>query len=216
MDYVGRTDWILERLAGKTVLHLGFVGTTCEEGQYRLAAFNDSLHATLMRTTKRVVGVDIEAEIVTTLTEQGVSDLFVGDVEALTQSAVPRDDFDVVLLGDLIEHLSNPGLMLDEIRVFLGHGGELIVTTPNAFSLPAFVRFVAGRFREGDQHVLSFNAYTLANLLRRHGWAVTETQTCYQDRTRRERSRLGFRVGEWVLRRFPRFGGTLLVTARPD
>lgn len=43
--------------------------------------------------------------------------------------------FDVIFAGDIIEHLSNPGLFLQSCRRNLKNGGRIIITTPNVFNL---------------------------------------------------------------------------------
>lgn len=45
------------------------------------------------------------------------------------------EKFDVVIAGEIIEHLPNPGRFLERARAHLADGGELIVTVPNARSL---------------------------------------------------------------------------------
>jgi len=53
----------------------------------------------------------------------------------ITQS-LPFDDgtFDVIVLGEVIEHLPDPDFVLDEIYRVLKHSGKLIVSTPNLAS----------------------------------------------------------------------------------
>jgi hypothetical protein len=75
--------------------------------------------------------------------------------------------------------LSNPGLMLEGIKRFMNNDSELLITTPNAFGLLHFTKWVAGCFKEGNDHVLSFQIYTLSNLLRRHGFSINQVHTCY-------------------------------------
>ena len=73
-------------------------------------------------------------------------------------------------MGDVLEHLSNPGLALDSIAPFLHHGGELVITCPNAYGGPNWLRFLVGRYCESPTHVTAHSKLTLANLLDRHGY----------------------------------------------
>jgi len=77
-----------------------------------------------------------------------------GDVERLDELPVDQK-FDTVIAGDIIEHLSNPGQMLAGIKRFCGSDTRVIITTPNAFGAPNYLRYSAGRFREGAEHVMS-------------------------------------------------------------
>jgi len=42
--------------------------------------------------------------------------------------------FDIIVCGELIEHIENPGLMLDGIKRFMNDDRILIITTPNPCS----------------------------------------------------------------------------------
>ncbi|MCX6230919.1 MAG: methyltransferase domain-containing protein [Bacteroidetes bacterium] len=43
--------------------------------------------------------------------------------------------FDIIFAGDLIEHIPNPGLFILQCKKSLKPGGQLVITTPNAFNL---------------------------------------------------------------------------------
>jgi len=62
---------------------------------------------------------------------------------------LPFEDnsFDVVLLIEVIEHVRNPALLLDEIYRILKNGGVLILSTPNVENLQSRLHFLfQGRF----------------------------------------------------------------------
>ncbi len=85
------------------------------------------------------------------------------------------DHFDVVVVGDLIEHVSNPGQMLGSIRRCLADDGELVVTTPNPFYVNQFLSIVASNgVTVNDEHTCWFDPVTLFALLQRTGFRVTE------------------------------------------
>ncbi len=204
--YVQREKTILELCRGKKVLHLGCVGWTDfpRADKVRMAAA--SFHQSLSEVCN-CSGVDIDRETVEGLHKEGMFlNVVAGDAERLTGDA----EYDVVVAGDIIEHLSNPGCMLDGALKVVKPGGMLIVSAPNAFSLPAFTRLLAGRFREGAQHVLNFNHLTLQQLLLRHGWRPISIRGCYQKAAERQPL---FALSSIPLRFLPSFAGTLLLTA---
>ena len=56
------------------------------------------------------------------------------------------DGFEVVVMGELIEHLTDFETALANVRAWLEPDGRLLITTPNALSAPWLVyRFRAGR-----------------------------------------------------------------------
>lgn len=209
----------MNKAVGKRILDCGVVGLTCLDPVTRVTHMPTSLHFRVARIARQTVGIDHAAPIVAELrTAYPRLDLRACDVEEVETGLGDEQPFELVILGDILEHLSNPGRALDGIRRVLVDDGEILVTCPNAFGLPNYGRFLFGRFREGPDHVGSYTKYTLTNLLKRHGFVVQHVFTCL-DRTPRSRVRRGlYRLGILLLRVLPELGGTLLVVARraPD
>jgi 2-polyprenyl-3-methyl-5-hydroxy-6-metoxy-1,4-benzoquinol methylase len=213
--YVSKEDFIVGISSGLNVLHLGCVGFTDLDGEARVKSAKRSLHWKLTQCSK-VVGVDRSRAVIEELRKLGIFDnVVVGDVERLDELPL-NQKFDVVIAGDIIEHLSNPGQMLDGIKRFCRTDARVIITTPNAFGAPNYLRYSTGRFREGAEHVMSFNEQNLVTLLQRHGYAIAGSHTCFQPRSAEAHSSLAFRAGKSILKLFPRFGGTLMVVATPN
>lgn len=212
-SYVERDQWLVERCRGKRVLHLGCVGFTDCPTSEKVRLAQQTLHHQLSQVAD-CVGIDLDREAVEELQAAGLfNNVLVGDVQRLGEFAGRLDPFDLVVAGDIIEHVSNPGAMLDGVRAFLKPDGRLIVSTPNAFGLVAQLRHLRGRIQEGAQHVLSFNLITLTQLLHRHGYVVVAAHTCHQRHAATMPSWL-FRAGRAFFRAFPKYGGTLLVEAK--
>jgi 2-polyprenyl-3-methyl-5-hydroxy-6-metoxy-1,4-benzoquinol methylase len=213
--YVAKEDFIVRISTGLTVLHLGCVGFTDLDGEDRVKFAKQSLHWKLTQCSN-VVGVDRSGAVIEQMRKLGIfANVVPGDVERLNELPV-NQKFDIVIAGDIIEHLSNPGRMLDGIKRFCRADTRVIITTPNAFGAPNYLRYSAGRFHEGAEHVMSFNEQNLVTLLQRHGYAVAELHTCFQPRSAEALNSLAFRAGKSILKLFPRFGGTLMVVATPN
>jgi SAM-dependent methyltransferase len=77
--------------------------------------------------------------------------------------------FDAIVLGDVIEHLPDPGRALDRIAGRLAPGGALLLTLPDAGS--ALARRMGRRWWSViPTHVQHFTRGSLTTLLRRHGY----------------------------------------------
>jgi SAM-dependent methyltransferase len=214
--YCSRWSFILNRCKGRSVLHLGFVGETDGSLQVKVDAFGVGrvLHPHLTRVASEVVGVDRDECAVEAIRSQFQGDgLLVGDVEHLERLPLDRT-FDVILFGDLIEHLSCPGLALEGLRRFMSPHSELIISTPNAFALLANLRFSMGRFREGNEHVAAYSKFTLPALLERHHLKITELYTCFTRPPETWKGRMKFSIGASVFKTIPDRGGTLLAVAK--
>jgi 2-polyprenyl-3-methyl-5-hydroxy-6-metoxy-1,4-benzoquinol methylase len=135
---------ILGRCKGTKVLHLGCVGNNDSSTEHKVVASPSTLHLKLSSLAE-VTGVDISADAVAEYRRTGICDnILVGDVEQLGKLGLGRE-FDWVVIGDLIEHLSNPGLMLDGVRALCREDTRVILTrllTPSG--LPHFCATCAG------------------------------------------------------------------------
>jgi N-acetylglucosaminyldiphosphoundecaprenol N-acetyl-beta-D-mannosaminyltransferase len=210
--YLDRDAALLEYCQGKRVLHLGCVGFTDCTIDRKVALASETLHARLSAIST-CLGVDLDRDSLAQMHSRRVFlNAIAGDAEHLENTPLRHASFDVVVAADIIEHVSNPGNMLDGIRPLLAANGRLIVSTPNAMGLPNFLRYAKGSFTEGRQHVLCFNPVTLRQLLERHGYRVVKAFTCHQPYA----SQAGgsFRIGKALLERVPKFGGTLLYIAQ--
>ena len=207
---------LLEQLAtGRQVLHLGAVGETGSSIDQVLDRSPRSFHASLSQVADRCVGIDTNREAVEALTQAGIFDnLMFADATTLERDEIPLDRLDVIVAGDIVEHLSNPGELLGNAARLADPGTLFALTTPNALGLPSFLRYLRGGVVDGGDHVLSFNRYSLENLLRRHGWIPERWATCHQIRAAERHGSTMFRLGAWAFRRWPALGGTLLVVAR--
>ena len=211
--YTEKHARIVEICEGRRVLHLGCVGFTDSPVEEKVRLAKKSLHQRLTDCCD-CTGVDLDRDSVMQLQERGIfKNVLVGDAEALEQLDATIPKFDLAVAGDIIEHLSNPGRMLDGVKRWLKPDGLLLVSTPNAFGLPGYVRFVMGRYREGLQHVLAFNSIVLEQLLKRHGYEITNIWTCHQPAAAGGNGLL-FKLGRIFFSCFPKFGGTLLVVAK--
>lgn len=96
--------------------------------------------------------------------------------EGLFEAALPAGAFDAVVLGDVIEHLPDPGAALDRIATLLAPAGVLRMALPDAGSRLA--RTMGRRWWSViPTHVQYFTRDSIALLLERHGWEVLEMGT---------------------------------------
>jgi 2-polyprenyl-3-methyl-5-hydroxy-6-metoxy-1,4-benzoquinol methylase len=99
-----------------------------------------------------VVGIELDpdaAEVARTVCES----VLVGDVEAMELPLEPGS-FDVVLCGDVVEHLREPERTLSRLRPFLRPEGRLVLTTPNVANWAMRLSLLGGRWRYTDRGIL--------------------------------------------------------------
>ncbi len=156
------------------MLHLGCVDYPITRERIRRG---DLLHLRMIEIAKLVYGVDSSLEGIAYLrNDLGLTNLILGNVEALESLSLP-DDFDVIVAGELLEHLSNPGRFLEGVRALCGEDTVLVVSVPNAFSLKSFLRVACGRELVHSDHVAYHSLRTVTALLDRFGFHLISVST---------------------------------------
>lgn len=172
---VQRVDFIKEICRGKKVLHLG-----CTNYPYTREAIekNAHLHLHLKEYAAELHGLDYDREGLEILRESGVENLYRGDLEKLSELDLGQT-FDVIIAGEMIEHLNNPGLFLSGVKNLMDDRSRLVITTINAFCGLRFVYyFLKGKRGTNEpvhpDHVAYYSYSTLMLLLKRHKLEVGE------------------------------------------
>lgn len=171
---VDRVGFLRRVAKGKRVIHVGFTDEGLQDYKAELGTW---LHSVLAREASTLVGIDLDLAGVERARQEGY-EAYAADCRepgVLERLGVGRAD--VVIAGEVIEHVDEAGSFLDGMHNLIAPGGALVVTTPNAYSIlnPAAA---IGRYEiSHPDHVAIYSWYTLTNLLSRHGWAVTQFLT---------------------------------------
>ena len=125
-----------------------------------------------------VVGIE-QDPTAAALAREVCEQVLVGDVETMDLPFKPGS-FDVVLCGDLLEHLRDPEAFMARVRPLLADGGRLVLSTPNVANWANRLGLLAGRWTYSDRgildrtHVHLFTRRTLVETLERAGYRVAE------------------------------------------
>jgi SAM-dependent methyltransferase len=173
LPIVDRVSYLRDASRGARVLHLG-----CTNHPYTAQSLADGslLHLRLAETAAELWGVDSDPEGLKTLAEMGVGTLVQADLERLEEAELPGS-FDVIIGGEIIEHLSNPGLFLTGIKRWMTPETRLVLTTVNAYcGMRAAIYLLRGRGGRNEpvhpDHVAYYSYSTIHRLLERHELAV--------------------------------------------
>jgi SAM-dependent methyltransferase len=110
-----------------------------------------------------VVGVDIDRRALDEAAKLGIEPLW---ADAAKPLPLPDESFDVVVAGELFEHLPVPEWTVAETRRVLRPGGILVGSVPNAYRLKSRLSFLLGRLPDNDPtHLHLFSPADLRGLL---------------------------------------------------
>jgi 2-polyprenyl-3-methyl-5-hydroxy-6-metoxy-1,4-benzoquinol methylase/chromosome segregation ATPase len=90
--------------------------------------------------------------------------------------------FDAVVFGDVLEHLRNPGWVLDETRRVLNEDGFVVASIPNVAHGAVRLAFVKGAFDYGelgildDTHLRFFTIKTIEELFLQAGYQIEQVE----------------------------------------
>jgi SAM-dependent methyltransferase len=154
---------IVETCRNKHVLEVGGLG---DYSRYIEVGMENWRHTWIKSVAERIVGVDINHEYVKNAVEHGYLYNF-GDIEDFN-TVKQLGKFEVVLFLDVMEHLNNVSLAIENIRKLLCPGGRVIITTPNAFSFSNLIRIATAKEpNEFPDHTCAFFSSHIKEIFRR-------------------------------------------------
>ncbi|HEX8083919.1 MAG TPA: class I SAM-dependent methyltransferase [Solirubrobacteraceae bacterium] len=116
------------------------------------------------------------------------AEVIVGDVESPEDRDALPGGFDVVVVGDVLEHLADPWSALRFVRGLLAPGGVVILSLPNVAAWPVRLGLLRGRFEYADlgildrTHLRFFTRRTAHELARSAGFEVERERLAHLER----------------------------------
>jgi len=128
-----------------------------------------------------VVGIDVNAEALEVAkTKSGYSNVYCLDVNTLEASGLSDENYDVIVFGDVLEHIVDPGRLLRCLLPKLSTGGCLIVSLPNVAFLKYRLLHLIGNWDYTETgimdktHLRFFTLYSMRKLFVDNGLRVVE------------------------------------------
>jgi 2-polyprenyl-3-methyl-5-hydroxy-6-metoxy-1,4-benzoquinol methylase len=168
---VDRFEYLCDLARGRRVVHVGFVDAGCQLENVRTGAW---LHEHLAATAAELVGIDLDEAGVADARERGYEAYAVDCRDVAALRALDLTPAELVVAGEVIEHLDDPGGFLDGIHALVAPGGMLVVTTPNATGLVNAAALLGNFEVNHPDHVVMYTCATLDAMLQRHGWNPVE------------------------------------------
>jgi hypothetical protein len=171
-----RGDWLERIVAQKRILHVGFADHV--PLIERRVADGSWLHARLTQAAKVCMGIDINEQAVLVARAQGFDNVQVLDVfSPQAPHLLQQEDYELVLVPDVIEHLHNPVEFLKRLTQCLPDA-QFVVSVPNALSFRNAQNLLRGVERVNTDHRAWFSPFTLLKVMVDAGLAVSELHGC--------------------------------------
>lgn len=112
------------------------------------------------------------------------------DLEQPALLTLPEHYFDVILYGDVLEHLIDPWTVLREGRRFLRQRGRIVVSLPNAQHISVLGGLLRGEWKYVDDGILSighlrfFTTRSMRSLISGAGYQIERERANYGPRGR--------------------------------
>lgn len=176
-----RAAWLEALCAEAAVERVAHLG--CADSPYTLELLDAGLlvHARLVRVAD-VTGFDVDPEALELLRGAFPSQRF---VEADVSSGVPDEErgvYDLVLAGEVLEHVPDADAFLRGCTALLQPGGRLCVTVPNACCPKLGLRALVGRESVHPDHRTYYGPHTLVRTLHGAGYDPQTIASCFAPR----------------------------------
>jgi len=134
----------------------------------------------LLKRGCRVTGIEIDPKAARRA-EEYCERVMVGDVESLDLGEeLDEGSFDVIIFGDVLEHLKDPLQALRRLESFLGPRGYVVASIPNIAHGSVRLALMQGKFRYhslgllDSTHLRFFTRESLEQLFKDAGFLITE------------------------------------------
>jgi 2-polyprenyl-3-methyl-5-hydroxy-6-metoxy-1,4-benzoquinol methylase len=166
-----RIAFLEERCRHRRVLDIG-----CVAHDVARMDSPEWLHGRLARVASHCVGVDVLEDGVREMQARGFT-VLAHDLATGLGPVAEYAPFDVIVAGELIEHVEHIGVLFELARTALRTDGQLVVTTPNPYA-PHRVRAAQlGVVWENVDHILYAFPSGVAELAERYGLMLAEAAT---------------------------------------
>ncbi|WP_041082065.1 class I SAM-dependent methyltransferase [Thermotoga profunda] len=171
--YTTRLEFLEKLCVSKRVLHIGFADH--KDVINEKIKNNLWLHKRLLDVSQSCYGIDINCDSVEYVRKElGISNVYCLDIitEELPTDLLEKN-FDIAILGEVIEHVNNPVLFLSKIKNKLSLiCRSLVITTPNALRLANFEFALRGIETINTDHRYWFTPYTLMKVATEAGLVI--------------------------------------------
>lgn len=187
-------DEINKRIKGKRVLDIGCCASTSKNLLKR--------HRLYEKSAKEIIGIDYNKDLIKEAKDRLGYTIHYCDLtnkDDVNKIIEKFGLFDTIICTDVIEHISNLGIFLDNVKSMMKESGVLLMTTPNMRSPRWMQMCITNTYKVNNDHICWFDIFTLGNLLKRENLKIEEA--LYQAQETKAINFFKFKPKDWMSRR---------------
>lgn len=170
-----RENVIEELIQRRKVIHLGCCDHTCAIEEKIKS--NKWLHSKINDKAEKCIGIDINYEAIKISQKYADNIIFGNILEKISEISI--EQWDDLLIPDVLEHISNPVEFLSKIKENYKNNIErIIVAVPNAFSKYQCQKLDNNIECINSDHRYQFTPYTIAKVLNDAGYKIDKLIMC--------------------------------------
>jgi 2-polyprenyl-3-methyl-5-hydroxy-6-metoxy-1,4-benzoquinol methylase len=194
-----------EIIKGKSIAHFG-----AADHPFTRERLDDHslLHYKLNKNCVNLKAFDISLEGLEILEKNGYESEYCD----INSSVPDLDGIDLVVFGEIIEHLGSPQAALENIGKGMISGAQILVSTPNAFYGQNFINAFFNIENVHPDHLMSFTPITLKKIMEESGFELIGSYSTYLER--RGKGKISKRIWRKITPIFPSLGECLVYIGR--
>lgn len=124
-----------------------------------------------------VVGIEKDRQAAK-LARKYCKKVIVGDIEILTKLPFPKKYFDIIIFGDILEHLRQPLDVIIKLKKYLKNAGYIVCSIPNVANWVIRLKLLFGRWEYKEMglldktHLRFFTFKTAKSLIEKAGFVI--------------------------------------------
>jgi O-antigen biosynthesis protein len=130
----------------------------------------------------RVDGADRDIKALQKARSRGYRNVFLVDFNRENSVFEMEEKYDFIICADVLEHLVNPGKVLEKLRNCLKDGGRIIISVPNIAFIQQRLEILLGKFNYSSQggimdenHLRFYTLKSIRKLTKKCGYKIEES-----------------------------------------
>ena len=178
---------ILSFIVDKNVVHFGCIDDSVDIIESKIKN-NIYLHKLITEKSKKCIGIDINTSLIDFLKDKYlINNIAFGNVEnpdTFNFDINILKETEVLVIADLIEHLNNPGQMLNGIKKCFSKKTKVLILIPNPFTYLNFAFTLLNREFYNIYHTCYLSTNNMKVLLSNNGFKINNVYPCFLPKDR--------------------------------